>query len=110
MGIDNLVSFFGVFALVAIAWIFSENRKNFNWRAVGWGIGLQFLIALFVFRVSAGTGLFLFLNDAVIKVLDSATAGARFVFGPLAIPPGQEGSLGFMLAFQAFPTIIFSRP
>jgi CNT family concentrative nucleoside transporter len=51
-------------------------------------------------------------NDVVVKVLESASAGAKFVFGPLALAPGQtdttgHSSLGFMLAFQAFPTIIF---
>lgn len=107
MGMDNFISFAGIFALVLIAWLFSENRRIFNWRAVGWGIGLQLMLAIFIFRVPAGVKLFIFINDVVVKVLDSATAGARFVFGPLAIPPGQPGSLGFMLAFQAFPTIIF---
>ena len=61
---------------------------------------------------TAGTKVFLFINDAVVKVLDSASAGTRFVFGRLAIPPGARGdsgeeSLGFILAFQALPTIIF---
>jgi CNT family concentrative nucleoside transporter len=104
---DNIISLIGIFAFIAIAWLFSANKKNFNWHAVGWGIALQFIIAIFLFRVPAGTRLFLFLNDAVIKLLDSAAAGSSFVFGALAIPPGQQGSLGFMLAFQAFPTIIF---
>ncbi|MFH1776105.1 MAG: nucleoside transporter C-terminal domain-containing protein [Candidatus Omnitrophota bacterium] len=90
----------------------SADRKNMNWRLIIWGIVFQMLIAGFIFVVPAGAKLFLFLNDAVIKVLDSASFGARFVFGRLAIPPGQvsetgESSLGFILAFQAFPTIIF---
>jgi len=70
------------------------------------------LLAGFIFRVPAGTKIFLIINDVVVKILDSASEGARFVFGRLALGPGQvskEGaeSLGFMLAFQAFPTIIF---
>lgn len=108
----NLVSFAGMFVLVGLAWGVSAERRNVNWRVVGWGIGLQLLIALFIFVVPAGTKVFLVVNDSVVKVLDSAGAGARFVFGRLALGPGQVdkdgvGSLGFMLAFQAFPTIIF---
>jgi CNT family concentrative nucleoside transporter len=62
--------------------------------------------------VPAGSKVFLVLNDAAVKVLDSATAGTKFLFGRLALPPGTtneagEGSLGFFLAFQALPTIIF---
>jgi CNT family concentrative nucleoside transporter len=112
MDIYNLVSFTGIFILAGFAWVLSADRKNMNWRVIGWGIGLQIIIALFIFVVPAGAKLFLVVNDVVIKVLDSASAGAKFVFGPLAIPPGQKSetgqeSLGFILAFQAFPTIIF---
>jgi len=112
MDIYNLVSFSGIFILLGFAWILSRDRKNMNWKVIIWGITLQILIALFIFVVPAGSKLFLFLNDVVIKVLDSSSAGAKFVFGPLALAPGQtneagEKSLGFILAFQAFPTIIF---
>ena len=112
MDVYNLVSFAGIFVLVGFAWLLSADKKNMNWRVIGWGIGLQILIALFIFVVPAGSRVFLVVNDIVVNILDSASAGAKFVFGPLAIPPGQtsetgEKSLGFILAFQAFPTIIF---
>jgi len=112
MGIYNVVSFIGIFILLAVAWVLSSNRRNMNWRVIGWATGLQLLLAGFIFQVPAGTKIFLVINDAVVKVLDSAGEGARFVFGRLALGPGQvskEGveSLGFMLAFQGFPTIIF---
>lgn len=72
----------------------------------------QLIFALFIFVVPAGSKVFLFVNDAVVKILDSATAGTRFIFGRFALPPGTkndagEESLGFFLAFQALPTIIF---
>ena len=112
MDIYNLVSFAGIFVLVGFAWILSTDKKNMNWRVVGWGIGLQILIAFFIFIVPVGSRLFLVVNDVVVEVLDSASAGAKFVFGRLALAPGEtseagEESLGFILAFQAFPTIIF---
>ncbi len=112
MDIYNLISFSGLFILIAFAWLLSSDKKNMNWKVIIWGLIFQMLIASFVFLVPAGAKFFLFLNNAVIKILDSATAGAKFLFGRLAIPPGQinengETSLGFILAFQAFPTIIF---
>ncbi len=108
----NLVSFSGIFVITGLAWGLSADRRNLNWRVIGWGIALQLLIALFVFVIPAGTSVFLVVNEAIVKVLDSASAGAHFVFGRLALGPGQVStdgaeSLGFMLAFQAFPTIIF---
>jgi len=105
MDIYNLVSFAGIFILIGFAWVLSADKKNMNWRVIGWGIGLQILIGFFIFVVPAGSDLFLLVNDVVVEVLDSASAGAKFVFGPLA-ETGDE-SPGFILAFQAFPTIIF---
>jgi len=108
----NLVSFAGIFVLIAVAWALSADRRNLNWRVIGWGIGLQLLVAIFIFVVPAGTRVFVVVNDVVVKILESAGAGSRFVFGRLALGPGQVDengveSLGFILAFQAFPTIIF---
>ena len=112
MDIYNLVSFAGIFVLIGFAWVLSADKKNMNWRVIGWGIGLQILIAFFIFIIPVGSKLFLVVNDVVVEVLDSASAGAKFVFGRLALAPGEtsetgEESLGFILAFQAFPTIIF---
>lgn len=112
MTIYNLVSFAGIFVLAFVAWLFSSDRKTVNWRVVAWGIGLQLLFAFFVFVVPAGTKVFLLVNDVVVKVLDSAQAGTRFLFGRLALAPGTtneagEGSLGYFLIFQGLSTIVF---
>ena len=112
MELYNLVSFFGIFGILAFAWACSNNRKVVNWRVVGYGLGLQMIFALFIFTVPGGTNLFQFLNDAVVKLLGAASSGTEFLFGRLALAPGTsnaqgEPSLGFFLAFQALPTIIF---
>ena len=112
MSTYNLVSFLGIFALAGFAWLCSSDRKIVNWRVLAWGIGLQALFAVFIFVVPAGGTVFLWVNKAVVAVLDSATAGTKFVFGRLALPPGTvnesgETSLGYFLAFQGLPTIIF---
>ena len=107
MSILNLISLTGIPILIGTAWVMSKDRKVFNWRVVLWGTGLQAVFAAFIFLVPAGTKVFLFLNEVVLQVIDAASAGGEFVFGILAYPPGKEGSLGFFLAFQAFPTVIF---
>lgn len=108
----NLVSLAGIFILMGFAWLLSANRKVVNWRVVFWGIGLQFLFAFFIFVVPVGTRFFLFVNNVVVKILNTASAGTRFIFGRLALPPGTtneagETSLGSFLAFQGLATIIF---
>jgi CNT family concentrative nucleoside transporter len=108
----NIISLAGFFLFMAIAWGLSTKRRIINWRVILWGILFQMLFALFLFLVPAGTKLFLAVNDIVIKILDSSAEGAKFVFGRLALPPGTtnksgETSIGPILAFQVFPTIIF---
>jgi len=95
-----------------LAWVFSKNRKNLNWRAIFWGVLLQILFAFFIFYFPWGATLFSWINSAVVKLLSFATAGTYFVFGVLSISPGQTGpagetSIGFILAFQALPLVIF---
>ena len=107
----NLISLSGIAILVFLAWVFSSDRKNFNWRVVLWGIGLQLIFAVFIFVLPAGAKIFIFLNTFVVKIVGAAGEGAKFLFGPLALPPGvtENGvsSIGFILAFQAFPSVVF---
>lgn len=103
----NLVSFVGLFVLIGFAWVISADRNRTNWRVVWWGVGLQLVFGMFVFvvvaRLPENLNPFLVMNDVVNAVLDSAQAGAEFCFGDLA----KSDKSGFILAFQALPTIIF---
>ncbi|MFH2093396.1 MAG: nucleoside transporter C-terminal domain-containing protein [Pseudomonadota bacterium] len=111
MELYNLVSFSGIFILIGLAWLISrfvfKNTARPNMHLIVWGIGLQLCFAFFIFVMPAGIALFKIINDFVILVLSKASAGASFLFGPLAFPPGTSDSIGFILAFQALPTIIF---
>lgn len=107
----NLVSFAGIFVLLVLAWgtarfVFGHTQK-INRHLLGWGLMLQFIFALFIFKVPAGITLFQAVNDLAVKILSASAKGAEFAFGPLALSPGTEGSLGFIFAFQALPTILF---
>lgn len=104
---DILISIAGLLGFMCIGWLFSSDRANVNWRVVFWGVVLQFTFAAFIFLIPAGNKIFLSINELVVKVLDCAARGSEFAFGPLAHGPGKKGSIGFILAFQAFPTIIF---
>jgi len=112
MNYQNLLSLTGIFVLAACAWLLSSHKRIINWKVVFWGISLQLAFAFFIFLVPAGTRVFLVVNDIVVRILDSATAGLKFVFGRLALSPGTisetgETSLGYILAFQALPTVVF---
>jgi len=107
MNVYNLISCFGILVFLGFLTLISRHKRSISIRVLIWGIGLQILFAFFVFRVPFGTKVFLFLNDFTMGIIDSGYQGTQFLFGRLAIAPGKEGSLGFILAFQALPSIIF---
>jgi concentrative nucleoside transporter, CNT family len=103
----SLVSAVGFTVLTGLAWLCSGNRRAISWRTVAWGLGLQLLIGLLVFRLPGSRQLFFWLNDAVLALLDSSKSGSKFLLGPLAANPAEPGSIGFILAFQVLPVVIF---
>jgi concentrative nucleoside transporter, CNT family len=93
----------GIFTMLTLAYIFSTNRRAIRGKTVAWGLGLQFVFAVFVLRVEFGRRAFQKAGDAVTKLLSYAYAGSHFVFGDLAKPGSQLG----YFAFGVLPTVIF---
>jgi len=93
------ISIIGIAVFILISWLMSENRKKVNWKTVGFGLGIQFIFALFILKTSVGKSIFEFLNNVVVKLNDFTTEGAKFVFG------GLLEKWSFALA--VLPTIIF---
>ncbi|HEY7914216.1 MAG TPA: nucleoside transporter C-terminal domain-containing protein [Blastocatellia bacterium] len=102
-----LISLAGFFTLAALAWLISTNRRKVNWKTVGWGMGLQLLLGLLIFRLPGAQQLFVWLNDLFLALLNASKSGSLFLLGPLAAAPGEPGSVGFILLFQALPVAIF---
>jgi len=108
----NFVSLVGFFVFLLITWVISENRKSVNIKTVIFGLAIMVAAALFVFIFPLGPKIFLFLNKVFLELLRSSQAGTDFLFGPLALAPGTTGpggekSIGFILAIQVFPVIVF---
>lgn len=80
----NARGILGLFALIAIAWLLSSDRRRFPVKTVVGGLILQWALALLVLRTQTGRAIFEGLGHLVTVVLRGADAGAGFVFGPLA--------------------------
>src|SRR6202007_2953695 len=93
----------GLATMLAFAYAFSTNCRAIPMKTVAWGLGLQFIFAIFVLRIDAGRVAFQKAGDAVTKLLSYAYAGSHFVFGDLANPGSQLG----YFAFGVLPTVIF---
>ena len=112
MGWPNLVSLGGLLALGALAWVLGGCPRPLPWRTVAGSYAVMAVLGVLIFLVPQARPALLLVNDAVVVVLGSANAGAEFLFGPLAVGPGGataggEPSIGFVLAAQVLPAVIF---
>ncbi len=93
----------GMAVLLVIAFVLSNNRKNINWKTVGFGLSAQLLLAIGVLKVPFIRSVFEFLGSIFINILDYTRAGSTFLFGNLM----NVETFGFVFVFQILPTIIF---
>ncbi len=112
MSYYNVISFFGIFGICLVAWVFSEDRRKqyIPWRVIFWGIGLQLVLGALIFIFPPTRVALEWFTSLLDGVFTAADAGARFVFGPNIVPvPGQtpQVNLGYIFAFRALPTVIF---
>jgi CNT family concentrative nucleoside transporter len=103
-------AYLGVFGLLCIAWLCSENRSNIRWRTVAGGVVLQLAAALVLIEIPGANRLMFLLNDAASALNRATEAGTGFVFGYLAGPPlpfaESHPGASFILAFQALPLVL----
>src|SRR5258706_14566359 len=105
--IYHFISALGFLVFAGIAWLLSTDRRRISWKTIAWGLSLQLVIGLIIFHLPFSHRIFLWLNDAVLVLLDASKSGTAFLFGPLAASPGGPGSVGFILLFQVLPVAIF---
>jgi concentrative nucleoside transporter, CNT family len=107
---QNLQSAFGIFALLALAWIVSEDRRGVAWPQAAVALLVTFATAVILLKVPGVTRAFAAINAAVDAIAAASRAGTSFVFGYLGggeLPfelktPGAE----FVLALQALPIVL----
>ena len=92
----------GILAILAIALLFSSNRRAIRLRVVGAAFALQAVIAFLVLRTSGGRQVIQSMSDGVAALLGYAGKGTEFLFGPTASNP-----LANTFAIAALPVIIF---
>lgn len=124
---QRATSFLGIFVLLGIAWLLSNNKKKISFRVIGWGLFLQLLFAILILKTGPGQAVFFYAKAAIIRLLSFTDAGASFLFGnlymgetdivegingigPLQLKNATTGNfvnIGIIFAFHILPTIIF---
>ncbi|MCH2374492.1 MAG: nucleoside permease nupX [Planctomycetes bacterium] len=107
----RLVAGAGFFAIVLIAWL-TGGRRSINARTVVGSTTLAWGIAAIVFWLPGFGSVLKWLNDVIVATLAASQKGSVFLFGPLALAPGQTladstPSIGFVFAMQALPAVVF---
>ncbi|HRE51697.1 MAG TPA: nucleoside transporter C-terminal domain-containing protein [Flavitalea sp.] len=94
----------GMFFLLFVCYLFSNNRKAINWKLVALGIVAQVCFALGVLKVNFFKIFFEWLSEKFVELINIGHKGALFMFGNLA---DQTGNWAFIFAVQVLPNIIF---
>ena len=104
-----LMSIVGMFVLIAIAVLLSENRKAINIRTVGGAFAIQFTLGVFILYVPWGRKILQGFSEGVANVISYGNDGISFVFGGLVSDTMFElfGGNGFIFALRVLPTLVF---
>lgn len=97
------IGFLGIAAILAIAFIFSANKRAIRIRVVGAAFLLQAGMAVIVLRTPWGIAGIKAMSEGVSALLGYAAAGTNLIFGDLATDP----KFGHAFAISALPVIIF---
>ncbi len=76
----------GMIALLALAYLFSSNKKAIQWKTVFIGISIQLLIAIGVLRIPIIQSAFEGVGQIFVSVLDYTRAGSKFLFEGFFFP------------------------
>jgi len=97
----RLVSALGFAAMIAIAWLASDDRRRVPWRTVAAGTTIQLALGLLLLKTFVGQLFFRAMRAIVGAFLGYTEVGVRFVFGGLV-------DTGFSIFVNVLPIIIFS--
>src|SRR5690349_19429883 len=101
---DRFTGLLGLVVVMAVAYLFSTNRRAIQLRVIFWGLGLQIGFAFLVLKTPVAEG-FRSLSNVINHVLGYSIEGSRFVFGDKLGAPNDQ--FGVVFAFQVLPIIIF---
>ena len=94
----------GMFFLLFVCYLLSNNRKAINWKVVGIGIVAQICFALGVLKVNFIQIVFGWVSRQFVELINIGHKGIEFMFGNLA---NDKGAWAYIFAVQVLPNIIF---
>lgn len=107
----RMIALAGFLLILMLAWL-TGTRGRVNGKLVVSSVMLTWFIGGLIFWLPWSRAALAWVNDVIVAVLLASQKGVVFLFGPLAISPGQSlpdgtKSVGFVLAIQVLPAVIF---
>ena len=115
---ERFISFIGMFVLLGIAWLMSNNKSKIRPRIIFWGVGLQLLFALIVLgeRTYSLVGMFILHSMILIfiftaEIIKSGGLARQIITSAvIVVIAGAFGALSFLLDIigLAVPILLLS--
>ncbi|MGF1682655.1 NupC/NupG family nucleoside CNT transporter [Photobacterium minamisatsumaniensis] len=99
----------GIIVLIALAYLFSEQRSRINWRTVLGALAIQVSFAAIVLYSTFGREALSEFSYGVQQVINYSNHGIGFLFGGLVSDKMYEifGGGGFIMALRVLPVVVF---
>ncbi len=113
MEVERLVSLLGLFTMMVLAWLVSDNRWKMNLRLIVSGVALQLVLAVLLLRTGLGQVVFTAARVLVGAIGDWANEGAKFVFSPFFFsesfgpPPFAFSVLSIVIFVSSVTAVLF---
>lgn len=97
---EKVFGLMGMFAIVGVTYLFSKEKKNVNWKSVGFAFIAQIILAVLLIKTPLWKTVE-WISNGVSWLLNQANVGIDFVFGGL-VPNG-----GFVFFINSLLPIVF---
>lgn len=97
---EKILAILGIVLIIGGAYLFSQNKKDVNWKSVGCAFLGQLILAVILIKTPAWK-LVEVLSDGVTWIIGRASEGINFVFGGV-VPDG-----GFVFFINSLLPIVF---
>jgi len=102
----NIEGFLGVFTILGLAYLLSNNRSLIKLRIICWGLGLQFFFAVIILKIPFIQSKIFFIDSIVKTLISFSDQGSNFLFESFVPGVGYHVAM-VNFAFRALPVIIF---
>ena len=86
---ETLRGVFGIFAIIFIAYLFSNRKNQINWRIVSTAFLIQFFLAVFALKIPFGRWILEKISVGANTLIGSVNEGIVFLFGPILPKEGM---------------------